>query len=91
MLLRLTEPVHHHRGGAHDHEPRHAVLRGGGHVSDRSECLDGLAEAHLVADHDPLLHEGERGAEALVPAEGGREEGRVEVELFDLLDQALGQ
>jgi hypothetical protein len=74
-----------------DDEAGHAVRSGGGHVRDRRECLDGLAEAHLVPDHDPLLHERERRTEPLVPAERRGQEGRVQLELFDLLDQALGQ
>ena len=46
-------------------------------VGDRGEGLDGLAEAHLVADDHPPLRQGEPGAERLVAAQGRRDEGQV--------------
>ena len=63
-----------------------------GEVGDRGECLDGLAQPHLVADdHLPLPHR-ETGAEVLVrPERGDVQQRGVQLHAVDLADQLLGE
>jgi hypothetical protein len=47
-------------------------------VGEHGDGLDGLAEPHLVAEHDPALGQRETGAEGLVAAQRDPAVGVVE-------------
>lgn len=62
----FVRPIHKDAGGAHDQKVTGAL---GSKVAQRSERLDGLAQAHLVSEHRLLLAEGELRPENLVAPE----------------------
>ena len=60
-------------------------------VGEHGQRLDGLAEPHLVADDDLLLHEREASTEALVGAQRGSEVVPLQLLGSDCLDDLLGE
>jgi hypothetical protein len=87
----LVSPVDQDARRAHDEEVRSAF---GMEMAHRSQGLDALAQAHLIAEYRPLLAQRKLRAERLVPAQGRAHEGEVERVLMDPLrdvcrDEAL--
>jgi hypothetical protein len=53
--------------------------------------LQGFTKAHLIADDDAVLCEGELAAEGLVAAQSCIDAGCVELLGFDLVEKFLGE
>ena len=88
VLTDFALPIDEHAVRRHDEE---ALLALRGQVAHRGEDLDGLAEAHIIPEQDPLLVDDVLGAELLVATQVGRHQAQVDRRCFDRISNRRRQ